>query len=145
MQIFDWTRSSSKQREMQQIIDQPVQYMFAFNYQYTPIPKDSRPKKPKKETAIVNFLANGNIKVYPVAKDMIVFRLENMGDVFDGYANARTHYINLQKYARDFYQKVNLEIPKQMIIEEMTISNSNQLSEQVSKKFVWKAQGDDSD
>jgi len=33
-------------------------------------------------------------------------RIENMADTFDGW-EARTHYINLQKYARDLYMDIN--------------------------------------
>ena len=41
-----------------------------------------------------------------MAKNQIILRLENMADTFDD-KGSKTHYINLQKYARDLYMDIN--------------------------------------
>jgi len=51
-------------------------------------------------------MKEGAIRIYPMAKNQIILRLENMADTFDD-KGSKTHYINLQKYARDLYMDIN--------------------------------------
>lgn len=77
-----------------------------------------------------------------MAKNQIILRLENMADTFDD-RGARTHYINLQKYARDLYMDINDGAqPKFMIITETSLSANQPLTQIMSEKFMWRGIGD---
>lgn len=64
-----------------------------------------------------------------------------MADTFDGW-EARTHYINLQKYARDLYMDINKASPKFLIITETSLSANQPLTQIQSDKFMWRGAGD---
>jgi hypothetical protein len=51
MQIFDFTKDHSLQREEQIVIDQPLEYLFAFQYE------QKSPAAPKKAISEIEFLA----------------------------------------------------------------------------------------
>lgn len=80
--------------------------------------------------------------MYPQAKNQIVLRLENLADTFDD-RGARTHYINLQKYARDLYMDVNNGVPPTfMVITETSLSANQPLTQIMAEKFSWRGIGD---
>jgi len=82
MQIFDYTKGLSKQREQQIYVDQPLEYMFAFKYD-----ESSKPKVTKHPTE-VKFLAEDKkstilYHTYPMGKNKIMVRFTNLADRFD--------------------------------------------------------------
>lgn len=84
--------------------------MFAFDFKAEK-PKPKAPFVKQNDWAMQNFLRQGSVKILPVAKDIIVLRLENLADMFDGPRSGQPHYLNLQKLGRDIYQGVNGKMP----------------------------------
>jgi hypothetical protein len=65
--------------------------------------------------------------MYPMAKNQVILRLENMADLFDDKGSG-THYINIQKYARDLYKDVNGDMPTFLSISETGLSANQPLT-----------------
>lgn len=75
MQIFNYTKGYSMQRAQQVRTDQPLQYLFAFDFES---------KQPKTFEQIQPVLEQGvSYQAFPVAKGKILVRLENLSDQFD--------------------------------------------------------------
>lgn len=82
MQIFDYSRGGSKQREQQININQPLQYLFAFNYEVDKKAKidTTKVKKANDDVAISHFVKEGSLRLLPSDKNQIIIRLENLAD-----------------------------------------------------------------
>lgn len=139
MQIFDWTKGGSKQRTTQINLEQPLQYLFAFDFA-----KDEKakilpvPKKASDDIAIKQFVKEGNLRLYPMDKNQIIVRAENLGDQFDGLGSP-TFYLNMQKYARELYVEVNNGlVPTSISVEETSLSSNMPLSQILSDKWMWR-------
>jgi hypothetical protein len=68
----------------------------------------------------------------------VIVRFENLADKFD--AGTETHFINVNKFARDLYQEVNNQEPELVDIREVSLS-ANQYVENM-QKFAWRGKGD---
>lgn len=77
LQIFDIGTTKPLQRKQQLVIDQPLQYFFALNYTYNA----TRPA-PKTYVQLDDF-EGGKYVVFPLAKNEILVRFENLQDKFD--------------------------------------------------------------
>ena len=120
MQIFDYTRpGQSRQREQQLLIDQPLQYFFAFNYKADPTIKLAN-SPILSELSSSTFVKQGTWKLFPRKKMQVIVRFENLADKFD--AGTETHFINVNKFARDLYQEVNNQEPELVDIREVSLS-----------------------
>jgi hypothetical protein len=78
LHIFDTNVTKSLQRKQQLVIDQPLQYFFALNYTYNNATKPS----PKTYVQLDDF-ESGKYVVFPLAKNEILVRFENIQDKFD--------------------------------------------------------------
>mmetsp|Transcript_14834 Transcript_14834/g.23006 ORF Transcript_14834/g.23006 Transcript_14834/m.23006 type:complete len:140 (+) Transcript_14834:2721-3140(+) len=102
--IFDLLKGFSRQREQQLRIDTPLQYFFAFDFQKE---SDDKEKLRSTETLVrMNEVLNGaatealSFKAFPMAKNQVVLRFENLADKFDTKNSFIVRYLNLQKFAR---------------------------------------------
>ena len=82
MQIFDFKKDQSLQRDEQILIDQPLEYLFAFKYEKTGsfVEKNTTQVKylaEKKDNDLVTY------HTFPEGKNKILVRFENMADRFD--------------------------------------------------------------
>ena len=79
MQLFDRTVQDSEQRQMQLVIDEPLQYFSAVAQSDVALAASTA--LPSAE--IPTF--DGDLKVHllPQAKNQILIRLENLADLFD--------------------------------------------------------------
>jgi hypothetical protein len=87
MQIFDTKKGRSLQREQQINMQQPPQYYFAFDYKRTPKPKVAN-KQDQKLAAFSKELgaglrANSTYRLFPLDKNEVLVRFENLADAFD--------------------------------------------------------------
>jgi len=94
VQIFDTNRGQSQQRNTQINNEQPLTYAFIFDFKKAAEKGKEVSQNSAEDIAIKNFVKEGSIRIYPMAKNQIILRMENMADTFDGW-EARTHYINL--------------------------------------------------
>lgn len=144
MQVFDTQKGASKQRETQINLEQPLQYSFVFDFKQSGKANKPPTHNAADDIAVKNFLKEGSIRMYPMAKNQIILRLENLADTFDD-RGARTHYINLQKYARDLYMDINNGAqPQFLTITETSLSANQALTQVQSEKFNWRGIGDQS-
>jgi hypothetical protein len=137
MQIFDFQKGKSKQREMQIFTDQPPVQLFAFNYQPpTVAPMVSHKalaefelvdagEQAESDKVPLQSLANPSLTyhVFPLARNKILVRLTNLEDKLDG-DQAKTLYVSVNDLANDFYRQANPSTegtPAQFSITETTV------------------------
>lgn len=77
MQIFDFTKDHSLQREEQILIDEPLDYLFAFKYEQGQKPS------PQQLVEISDLPASVIYHSFPLSRNSILVRFENMADRFD--------------------------------------------------------------
>jgi len=137
LQIFDIGTTKPLQRKQQLEIDQPLQYFFALNYTY-----NATKPAPKTYVELDDF-EGGKYVVFPLAKNEILVRFENLQDKFD--LNTTVLNVDIQKFALDFFYASNGAVKEPMVsIKEMDLSN-NMLSseaEQVRNSYKWKGEDD---
>lgn len=139
MQIFDWTKGGSKQRDVQINLQQPLQYTFAFDFsQDAGATKQVSSVKANNEKAISFLLQQGHIRLVPLGKNQIIMRLENLADSFDG-DSGRPNYVNIQKYARELYLEINNKAPASIDIVETSLSSNAPLEQVNLEKWQWQA------
>jgi hypothetical protein len=83
MQIFDYTKDHSLQRDQQIFIDQPLEYLFAFKYEQEEVKPHSRPSM-----AQIKYIGDEDhnqvtYHTFPLGRNKILVRFENMADRFD--------------------------------------------------------------
>jgi len=137
LHIFDTNVTKSLQRKQQLVIDQPLQYFFVLNYTY-----NATKPTPKTYVKIDNF-EEGKYVVFPLAKNEILVRFENLQDKFD--FNTTVLNVDIQKFALDFFYASNGAMKEPLVsIQEMDLSNNMPSSEadQVRNSYKWKGEDD---
>ena len=104
VQIFDYTKTKSLQRQTQLLVDEPMQYFFAMHYDTSSNSVFGHNQQ------ITNMLEDfkGDLKIHtiPQERNKILIRLENIADLFDG-TPSETPYFDLQTYAQELYSHSN--------------------------------------
>ena len=70
-------------------------------------------------------------------------RFENLADRFDAQSNV-TSYLNLNKFADNLYSDVNNAKPQSVLIEEISLSGNQLLSDLTKNYPKWEATEDGS-
>jgi len=87
LQIFNYEKEVSAQRHLQLRQDDPLQYFFQFHSQVETGLKSSKVSNNKLVTLMSGSYGDSNdaikINMFPVQKNTILLRLENIGDLFD--------------------------------------------------------------
>ena len=96
VQIFDYTKTKSLQRQTQLLVDEPMQYFFAMHYD-TSNNLDFGQNYPI-TTMLEDFKGDLKIHTIPQERNKILIRLENIADLFDGKPS-ETPYFDLETYA----------------------------------------------
>ena len=103
----------SKQRFQQLVIDDPLQYSFAFNYTL-PTASVAAEEIPLSEDVIKSYGAQPapvKVHTFPVGRNQLMIRVENIADLFDYPANAKLSdtavYADIPQLAKDLYFKAN--------------------------------------
>ena len=132
VQLFDYTKTASKQREMQLKIDEPIA-VFVAQAESDSLTENAS----KSEVEIADFDGDLKIHLFPQDRDQILVRLENLADLFDG-APAETPMFDLEQYCLDLYAAQNPKQPKAAVhIRERTLTNNQDYEEMARKKFAW--------
>lgn len=150
LQVFDYKKGRSKQRDQQIIIDQPLEYQFAFNYNET-LPENAVKPTVKSQYKSLVTLSNKTdndltFHTFPMAKNKILLRIENIADRFD-YNISKVNVVDIKSFAQQFYKEANpssTNKPK-ILIKEVSITD-NQLQSDLDKKraaFSWIGEDDD--
>ena len=104
MQIFNTKEGLSLQRPQQIKTDQPPQYFFAFDFteskkaQLTQKESEDILKLKEFPTDFPNFA----FQAFPLGKQKVLFRIENLDDKFDN-PRMESQNINLEDYVKRFW------------------------------------------
>jgi len=150
LHIFDLLKSFSKQREQQLRIDIPLQYFFSFDFKE---PEDkSKVRESKSKVLLKDAASDGSndvlvYRAFPMAKNQIMVRFENLADKFDTKTSFMVRYLNVRKFAQQFFMEANNiedgSIMHNIKIEELSLSGNMLQSElQAHPNFKWKGTDD---
>lgn len=141
VQIFDYSKEKSQQRQQQMIVDQPLQLFFAFKYAMDEV---------KGAKAPVDLSFQGKYIIFPLAKNKILARFENIGDNFDdeeGIFGNSSQKVDIEKFAQKFYEDANSEAATtsapQVNIVEVDLTNNQAWIDLEDKKAKWTWKGED--
>lgn len=117
LQIVDFQATESQQRQQQLLVDLPLQYFFAFNYTASAI-QETYPA----HNMILHDFQTGKILTWPMARNEILVRAENVADLFDPKASLLQ--FDLVEYCYSFWLEANHEvdpftIPKNATLRQM--------------------------
>jgi hypothetical protein len=137
MQIFNFEKGKSLQRASQIQLQDPLQYFFIFDFQLN----NNSNKFVQDHTSLAeiskdNFYDQGFYKLIPVAKNIVIMRLENLADRFDKLSNI-TSFINVEKLAKDLYSEINFKQPDSLLIEEVTLQGTILEKDRLKNTFKW--------
>ena len=107
LQIFNKHKESSQQRYVQLAIDEPLQLFFSNNYT-----QDSHKHSSSQLSSLIDKKAEEapvKLLLFPVGKNKILARFENIGDKFD--EEEQTVYIKVKDFAHDLWASVNGDAP----------------------------------
>lgn len=142
LEIFDYSKEKSQQRQQQLLIDQPLQLFFAFTYK-----EGKTPKSIPSHLSLADF-DEGKYIVFPLAKNKILARFENVGDKFDdeeGIFGDGSLKVDINKFAKEFYSDANGESAQKVTIVEVDLTNNQAWTEMEAKKSDWTWKGEDDD
>lgn len=141
LQVFDYKKGRSKQRDQQIVIDEPLQYEFAFDYNDTLAVKPTAKSQFKSLVTLSNKTENDlTFHTFPMAKNKILVRIENLADKFD-HNISMVNLVDIKSFAQSFYKEANpysTNKPK-ITVKEVSITD-NQLQSDLDKKradFSW--------
>jgi len=148
MQIFDYKKQDSKQREQQIINDEPFEYFFSFNYSAGFNSKSSLVQKANGTQTTIDFGVNLDknkqitYHIIPLDKHKILARFENLGDKFDLGSQQETKYIDVYQFAEKFWEQANPGASENMTItiNETSLTNNQpqkNLTEKWNSGFHW--------
>lgn len=95
------------QRQQQLRVDLPPQYFFAFDYS-----QSGKPGPAPSSNLIVESFDKGKYVLFPMARDTLIGRFENIGDLFDHVGPNKTlgaMQIDLVEFFYSFYFEANHE------------------------------------
>lgn len=132
VQLFDYTKVASKQRQVQLMIDEPIAFFVA-----QAVSDTLSEATTLGETSVADFDGDLKIHLFPQDKNQILVRLENMADLFDG-TPTETPMFNLEQYALDLFAAQNpTKTSTSVKITERTLTNNQDYEEMAKKKFAW--------
>lgn len=102
MHIFDFKKGESMQRRNQANQMQSLQFYFAQDFELGKKPESKDAAKSTKDLRVSDDLV---IRLFPLAKNHLEVRLENLADKFD--QGAKTAKIELKKYVEKLYATMN--------------------------------------
>ena len=95
LQLFNYNTTKSAQRKVQQAVDEPLQYFFSMNQVF---PRSMYTQQASYDQDPISQTTSGTYKyhTYPLSKNSILLRIENIGDIFDGSIDSQTDYIDIK-------------------------------------------------
>ena len=93
------------------------------------------------EVQTSQFINEGTYRLFPVSKNEILVRFENLADIFDSQTSSKVlpslQSINLEKFANDLFESVNRVKPDAFNVVEMDLQGVHTKGE----KFLWRGAG----
>ena len=119
-------------------------YSFNFNKTYNAT-KQNQFKPQVKLTGANQTIGDLTFHVLPLAKNQLLFRIENLADNLDANASS-VKYVNIQRLAKQFYKEANPAAKKEPTVKiSETSLTHNQLQSALEarrKQFQWKGADD---
>lgn len=158
-QLFNRSTEPSCQRIVQILVDEPLQYYFAFNWTNTTSAASlddfqenllslSAWEKLISDFSLTYALPDAvKANLFPMSRNNILVRVENIGDNFDTPASSnRTFYVKLKDYAAALYQHVNsgknAVLLNHINVNEMSLTGNQPYSDMLANKIHWRGADD---
>ena len=90
----------------------------------------------------MDFSNEGTYRAFPLQKNQILVRFENLADRFDKHSTSNW-FVNIENFAGQLYTEVNDRLPKSVTVDEMSLSGNQLKSTLDNNKFIWRGMGDD--
>lgn len=129
--------------------DQPLEYLFGFNYEYV---KVERVKHPLFDLSYLSGNADAPMTfkqvILPYSAETLLVRFENIGDKLDrtwGQDSDGTYYVDVHHFAELFYQHMNGHDShlSNINIIETTLSGNQNYQTMRRHKVTWRGVDDD--
>jgi hypothetical protein len=146
MHFVNKTTTYSKQRLQQLVIDDPLQYNFAFNYTiYTGVGEDLNQDILRGVVQQTNDAIPAPVKIisYPMDRNLLLVRVENIADLFDYPAGSTLDdtvtYFDLNQLSRNLYQYTNGNTAQlqSLNIKEMQLTGITSQIDTYRSKYQW--------
>ena len=146
MHFVNKTTTYSKQRLQQLVIDDPLQYNFAFNYTiYTGVGEDLNQDILRGVVKQINDVIPAPVKIisYPMDRNLLLVRVENIADLFDYPAGSTLDdtvtYFDLNQLSRNLYQYTNGNTAQlqSLNIKEMQLTGITSQIDTYRSKYQW--------
>lgn len=98
VQIFNFETGHSLQRQQQILVDQPIQYKYAFEFEKTNSSSGVVPSAPELDGSLT-------YQLFPLGKNKVMVRIINLADRLDN--SHPTEYVDLLKFATSLYAEAN--------------------------------------
>lgn len=152
VQAFNRSISRNEQRNLQLQIDEPPQYFFSFNYTLGTKTSFEKPVN-LHEVMLEANLTNSTgipkkIEMFPVARNVILVRFENLADKFDGPINKSTpndttYSIDVKAFATVLWTKINPgAFLNDLNIMETTLTGNQNYKTMMANKVQWRGLDD---
>ena len=80
-------------------------------------------------------------RIYPVEKNHITVRFDNLGDRFDN--NWGTFNVDVRRFASEIYREANKgKLPQNIDVKEMSLSANQEITRVRKNKPKWNAKSD---
>lgn len=137
VQVYNTNSQRSLQRVVQQLQDNPVTTWFAFGAEEVAY----KAQAGEDILAAAGFTDEMKLLMFPLAKNKIQLRIENIADIYNGALEVQT--INLLGLATDLYKQANSGAsPDSVQIEETSLTGNMSWEELVDRKITWKTTDD---
>ena len=142
----------SKQRFQQLIQDDPLQYSFAFNYTISKVSVKvefpSHPLEGVVQQPLTGQPAPVKVQLFPMEKNLLLARLENIGDLFDYPANSTLQntvvYVDIPSLAKNLYFQANGQSAQLsgININETQLTGIQSYADMQKQKLDWRGVDD---
>ena len=150
LHLFDRTVEESAQRYIQMMVDEPLQYFFTFNWTKSEeaATRDHlnllmQPHHDHKQLLPIKY------QMFPVKRNTLFIRFENIGDNFDNFNNKTLNdtslYIDVKDFAERLYHHINANSSElnNINIVETGLTGNEPYSDMVANKVKWHGEDDE--
>jgi hypothetical protein len=107
LQIHDWNKTHSQQRQQQLLVDLPLQTYFAFDYTY-----HTENSTAPSHNMVIDRFDKGKYLVFPQGRNSLIARFENIGDLFDHWGGGQggAMEVDLVEFMYSLWLEANHEV-----------------------------------
>lgn len=121
--------------------DEPVQVFYNTNFTVLEVSPT-----PQKIVNTTDFMGTMKVHMLVEARNQILYRFENIDDLFDKNVQTDLPTFNVKQYASDMYAAANNGTEATSVtVTERTLINNQDYDEWLTQKYTWKTEDDTGD